>query len=115
MLQEDIPGAHFLPTHEPGRFAEKMYSVTGYPGDVDQRRFMYTMDGAVHNYKGILRYKIDTYSSQSGSPIWRCDGYTPLCIGVHTSGANQYNMGVHFESEIIDYLRKEGEFLSHSF
>lgn len=77
-------------------------AITGYPADKGWKK-MWSM---AHKVKNIsverIFYDIDTYSGQSGSPIWTRyaiheqgsdSGFKPLVVGIHTHGERIYGEG----------------------
>lgn len=66
-------------------------TTAGYPGDKDRRRCgeMWRMSGndtSLFNNDMKIKYSIDTYGGQSGSPVWVSGTLHGRVIGVHTTG-----------------------------
>ena len=80
--------------------------ITGYPADY-QNYCMYRCKGVIMSREGRkLKYQIDTYGGNSGSPIYRT--YTDLgytVIGIHWGGSeSDSNYGVGFTNPIMNYI-----------
>eukprot|EP00035_Acanthoeca_spectabilis_P022782 m.445734 g.445734 ORF g.445734 m.445734 type:complete len:345 (+) comp19271_c0_seq1:74-1108(+) len=67
-------------------------NVTGYPGDLDRGRVMYTMADAIKRVQADeLNYFIDTFGGQSGSGVWsHWSGHPGFHVcGVHVRGVGR--------------------------
>lgn len=102
-------------------FSNVELTLTGYPGERDKTRFMYTMSGKVteaHQGRKRLYYDIDTTGGQSGSGIALLEtGRAPNLKAVHTHGFqcsvfspkspwNQWNSGTMLHGDILDFIKK---------
>lgn len=82
-------------------------TITGYPGDKDSGRVMYSMSGKINRVTDRqLFYGIDTAGGQSGSGIWYRDrdGVACFCIGVHAYGGDAENSATRINDDISSKL-----------
>ncbi len=86
---------------------KKRVNVTGYPGDLDDGRVMYTHADII---KSVARerflYDIDTYGGQSGSGVWSVfPGHEgeKVC-GVHTTGSYSGNGAVRISKAKLETI-----------
>jgi V8-like Glu-specific endopeptidase len=88
-------------------FTTNSYSIYtwGYPGDKKYGTLWESQGTITGNTKYEYHHNMDTYSGQSGSPIFMdtSEGYTYVC-GIHTSGESSYNSGTIINSLIFSYL-----------
>lgn len=79
----------------------------GYPGDKTMGTLWETTGKLTDSSTFKYRYDMDTYSGQSGSPIFMetSNGDVYVC-GIHTSGNSiqGYNSGIRFNSLVYGYL-----------
>jgi V8-like Glu-specific endopeptidase len=81
--------------------------VTGYPADRDNATRQYTHARVLTGVTPTrLRYDIDTFGGQSGSPIWRLVDGRPTAVGVHTTGDVNINEGLRFSRGAMTLLRE---------
>ncbi len=74
--------------------------------DVD----LYKVFGPVTDVVGqTLRYELDTFGGQSGSPVWRYDSDSGnrYVVGVHVAGTSSYNVAAQLTSGKIDGIEDE--------
>lgn len=74
-----------------GNLAGITTRITGYPSDKGYS--LWTQRGKIiedSNFR--LKYKVDTYKGQSGSPIYQEAEYR--AVGIHTTGSSSVNSGV---------------------
>ncbi len=73
-------------------------NISGYPGDRNNGLDQFHMAGQINcENRYNLKYKIDTFSGQSGAPVWRYDGSSRLVVGVHAHGNVAFGCG--FETQ----------------
>lgn len=78
--------------------------IIGYPADKinESTITLWSDKGIVFSEEnGILSYKIDTTSGQSGAPILLENGNV---VGIHTSGNKKINYGVHITKDILKWI-----------
>lgn len=110
-------------------------SITGFPAKAggatvnsDTKHAMYTGVGNIYpipsnniynlNQNFIIGYKTDTYSGNSGSPIYITEtvrGQTfYTVIGIHTTGTyynnKPYNHGTRFDADILKFIKVNENF-----
>lgn len=71
-------------------------TLTGYPGDLQDGKYMYTSTDGVDSISGNnLMYDgaLDSAGGNSGGPLWTSVNGTTTVIGVHTFGGTTYNGG----------------------
>lgn len=83
-------------------------NISGYPSDIGSARQQYYHARLlVEVNQSRLFYDIDTFSGQSGSPIWfgASDGRR-IAIGIHTSGGQRENAGTRINGNVLANLRE---------
>ncbi|MCI5058136.1 MAG: hypothetical protein MRY83_18635 [Flavobacteriales bacterium] len=102
-------------------FAEKIFSITGYPGAafIDgclrliNGNYMFGHSGPhISLTPHLIHYNIDTSPGQSGSAIWFQEGKYTFCCAVHVRGGpkgHTYNVGTRINEEkhamILQWLK----------
>ena len=75
-------------------------NTAGYPGDLDGGTRQYRAYGPIDSYDGdILKYRMDTWPGQSGSPMWLFDGTNSYIEGIVTAQDSSTNYGVRVNTE----------------
>ena len=78
-------------------------TISGYPGD--HQYYQYEMQGVISSCtNNKLYYDIDTFSGQSGSPIFT---YNHFAIGIHTNGIggiHSKNSGTRITESLYDFF-----------
>ena len=82
-------------------------NISGYPSDLGSARQQYFHARLlVEVNESRLFYDIDTFSGQSGSPIWfTADDGRRIAIGIHTSGTQRENAGTRINGNVLANLR----------
>ncbi|MBT5263463.1 MAG: trypsin-like serine protease [Rhodospirillaceae bacterium] len=86
---------------------DKTVNTAGYPADLSPTGvLMYSASDLVDFTFGNRLYyngSLDTFSGQSGSPIWIYDteSDTRTLVGVHTTGGSSFNGGTQITAEIF--------------
>lgn len=82
--------------------------ITGYPGDKDsQCRKMYIGEGNVTEVNvDYIKHNVDTYSGQSGSPVYSMGTDGPYATAIHYGGNSYYNYNLarRLESGLVQWL-----------
>ncbi|MCG5055365.1 MAG: hypothetical protein KA712_20565 [Myxococcales bacterium] len=82
-------------------------NISGYPADIGSARQQYFHARLlVEVNESRLFYDIDTFSGQSGSPVWftASDGRR-IAVGIHTSGSQRENAGTRINGNVLANLR----------
>lgn len=92
------------------------FTVCGFPGDkkvpnsngiCGNERYMYKDSSAIYSYSNeVLSYVADTWSGQSGSPIYNSQTYT--VYGIHCVGGTTCNSGKRFTPALYTTFRENG-------
>ena len=82
-------------------------NISGYPSDIGSARQQYFHARLlVQVNESRVFYDIDTFSGQSGSPIWfTADDGRRIAIGIHTSGSQRENAGTRINGNVLANLR----------
>ena len=88
----------------PGNSGQKTRDLVLAPGSFD-------LVGRIHKTLGremLYSYDIDTFTGQSGSPVWHTlEGDLPRVLGVHSSGNPPRNSGTLIDKNIYDRIIQE--------
>jgi V8-like Glu-specific endopeptidase len=89
-----------------GIFNNMQLKVSGYPADREQAQFQYFHERPIQEVTATrLRYDIDTFGGQSGSPIWQdTEEHGLVAVGVHTTGGISSNSGTRINDNVIENL-----------
>lgn len=84
-------------------------AITGYPGDRSaDASVMYTASGTISSSYGPTGVSyggtLDTYSGQSGSPVWGTIGGQSTIFAVHTTGSPQLNFGTVITRDFFNLI-----------
>lgn len=82
-------------------------NISGYPTDRGSAREQYFHARLlVEVNEARLFYDIDTFSGQSGSPIWfSAEDGRRIAVGIHTSGGQRENAGTRINGHVLANLR----------
>ena len=84
----------------------KEVTLIGYPGDKDidfEKWYQWGMTGRILLYsEQKLYYTIDTFSGQSGAPIYINENNV---IGIHTNGGELYNSGRRIDDSLFNMMQ----------
>ena len=84
-------------------YEDKKFYISGYPGDKTYGQ-LWEMKGKIKGVtEKVLRYEIDTYPGQSGSPVWR-KAQPPIVVGIHVRGEKSWNEGTRITIEKMDWI-----------
>lgn len=80
--------------------------IAGYPFDRDRATRQYYHERPLLRVTPTrVRYDIDTFGGQSGSPIWmQVEGRGAVAIGIHTTGTVTGNSGTRISEPVLDNL-----------
>jgi VWFA-related protein len=89
--------------------ANSQVTIAGFPGQVrgaDTTAMWADTDVVTAVQGGVLRYKVDTSSGNSGSPVGRVAGGQVQAVAIHSHGdpVNDANSGVLFTSRNFDLI-----------
>ena len=82
-------------------------NISGYPTDRGSaRQQFFHARLLVEVNEARLFYDIDTFSGQSGSPIWfSAEDGRRIAVGIHTSGSQRENAGTRINGNVLANLR----------
>lgn len=81
-------------------------TISGYPDDKRGYRQHWDRNQIVALHGNLLKYEIDTFDGQSGSPIWHqfAPPQEECIVGVHRGFDGQNNEGVRIDFDIFTHL-----------
>ncbi len=87
-------------------YVGKTLNISGYPGDKGGKE-QWWMSGEGEVQGPLLKYDIDTFGGQSGSPVWATIGGREYVLGVHTMGNSRLgNFATRINMKIIRDIRE---------
>jgi len=80
--------------------------ISGYPYDLEEATRQYYHERPLKSVTPTrLKYDIDTFGGQSGSPIWQQTTELGLiAVGIHTTGGVSSNSGTRINQDVLDNL-----------
>jgi V8-like Glu-specific endopeptidase len=80
-------------------------NISGYPSDKENATRQYFHARKIISVRSeTLVYDIDTFSGQSGSPVWFNSGGQRAVVGIHTYEDGRNNMGTRITNEVAQNL-----------
>lgn len=97
------------PRHDSAALIGDIVTTAGYPGDwSSDGSVMVAASGEIHGRNGGTRTvysdTLDTYSGQSGSPLWQIVNGLPTIVGIHTAGFASYNNGTAITTDFYNVI-----------
>ena len=91
---------HFLyEARSDSALSKQFFNVDGYPADKPIYQQWFGGRDSAGVTARSLRYTIDTYSAQSGAPVWDDDGRR-VVLGIHTRGTLVSNEAVRITEDV---------------
>ncbi len=99
-------GNFSVETESDADLTDALSRISGYPYDKEEATRQYYHERPL---KGVtptrLKYDIDTFGGQSGSPVWRqVEGRGAVAVGIHTTGTVLGNSATRIIDPVLENL-----------